>query len=49
MRTPSLTQMNMVMVKGRDEEEFDLLSEIIHEINEYYGKVPEGTEESSKS
>ena len=32
----------------KDEEEFDLLSEIISEINEYYGKVPEGTEESSK-
>ena len=31
--------------KGRDEEEVDLLSEIINEINEYYGKVPEGTEE----
>ena len=34
--------------KGRDEEEYDLLSEIINEINEYYGKVPEGTEESSR-
>ena len=34
--------------KGRDEEEVDLLSEIINEINEYYGKLPEGTEESSK-
>ncbi len=34
--------------KGKDEEEFDLLSEIINEINEYYGKLPEGTEESSK-
>lgn len=33
-------------VKG--EEEVDLLSEIINEINEYYGKLPEGTEESSK-
>ena len=33
---------------GRDEEEVDLLSEIINEINEYYGKLPEGTEESSK-
>ena len=33
-------------VKG--EEEVDLLSEIINEINEYYGKIPEGTEESSK-
>ena len=34
--------------KGRDEEEYDLLSEIINEVNEFYGKVPEGTEESSK-
>ena len=33
-------------IKG--EEEVDLLSEIINEINEYYGKLPEGTEESSK-
>ncbi len=30
------------------EEEVDLLSEIISQINEYYGKVPEGTEEGSK-
>ncbi len=30
------------------DEEFDLLSEIISQINEYYGKVPEGTEEGSK-
>jgi hypothetical protein len=34
--------------KGRNEEEYDLLSEILKEINEYFGKVPEGTEESSK-
>ena len=34
--------------KGKDEEEYDLLSEIINEINEYYGKVPEGTEEGTK-
>ena len=33
-------------VKG--EEEVDLLSEIINEINEYYGKLPDGTEDSSK-
>lgn len=34
--------------KVKEEEEFDLLSEIINEINEFYGKLPEGTEESSK-
>ena len=34
--------------KVPDEEEYDLLSEIINEINEFYGKVPEGTEDSSK-
>jgi hypothetical protein len=36
--------------KGRqkDEEEYDLLSEIITEINDFYGKVPEGTEDSTK-
>lgn len=34
--------------KSRKEEEFDLLSQILNEINEYYGKPPEGTEESSK-
>ena len=34
--------------RAKDEEEFDLLSEIINEINEYYGKMPEGTEQSSK-
>ena len=34
--------------KVTDEEEYDLLSEIINEINEFYGKVPEGTEDSSK-
>ena len=33
---------------GRNEEEFDLLSQILNEINEHYGKLPEGTEESSK-
>ena len=33
---------------GKDEEEFDLLSEIIQNINDIYGNVPEGTEESSK-
>jgi hypothetical protein len=33
---------------GRNEEEFDLLSQILNEINEHFGKVPEGTEESSK-
>ena len=34
--------------RGKDEEEFDLLSELINEINDYYGKVPEGTEDSTK-
>jgi type I restriction enzyme R subunit len=34
--------------KISDEEEYDLLSEIINDINEFYGKVPEGTEDSSK-
>ena len=35
--------------KGKEEEEFDLLSQIVNEINERYEKVvPEGTEESSK-
>ena len=34
--------------KVKEKEEFDLLSEIINEINEFYGKLPEGTEESSK-
>lgn len=35
---------------GRNEEEFDLLSQILNEMNEYYGKggIPEGTDESSK-
>lgn len=33
---------------GGGDEEFDLLSEILKEINEFYGKLPEGTEESSK-
>jgi len=33
---------------GKDEEEFDLLSEIIQNINDLYGNVPEGTEESSR-
>jgi len=35
--------------KGKDEEEFDLLSEIINEINEHFGKSPEGTEEGTKN
>ncbi len=30
------------------DEEFDLLSEIINEINDYFGKGPEGTEEGTK-
>jgi type I restriction enzyme R subunit len=34
--------------KGKEEEEFDLLSELINEINDYYGNVPEGTEDSTK-
>lgn len=34
--------------RGKDEEEFDLLSQIIEDINNIYGNVPEGTEESSK-
>ena len=34
--------------KVNHEEEYDLLSEIINEINEFYGKVPEGTEDGSK-
>ena len=34
--------------RGKDDEEYDLLSEIINEINDFYGKVPEGTEESTK-
>lgn len=34
--------------RGKDEEEFDLLSELINEINEYYGNIPEGTEDSTK-
>jgi hypothetical protein len=29
-------------------KKFDLLSEIINEVNDYYGKVPEGTEEGTK-
>lgn len=33
---------------GGGDEEFDLLSQILNEINEHYGKLPEGTEESSK-
>jgi type I restriction enzyme R subunit len=33
---------------GKNEEEFDLLSQILNEINEFYGKIPEGTEESSR-
>lgn len=34
--------------KISDEAEYDLLSKIINEINEFYGKVPEGTEDGSK-
>ena len=34
--------------RGKDDEEYDLLSEIINEINDFCGKVPEGTEESTK-
>lgn len=34
--------------KRKDDEEFDLLSELINEINDYYGNGPEGTEESTK-
>ncbi len=34
--------------KIKDKEEYGLLSEILKEINEFYGKVPEGTEEGSK-
>ena len=33
---------------GRDDEEFDLLSEIISEINDYFGKTPEGTEDGTR-
>ena len=33
---------------SKDDEEYDLLSQLINQINDYYGKVPEGTEESSK-
>ena len=33
---------------GKVEEEFDLLSELINEINDYYGNVPEGREDSTK-
>ena len=34
--------------KGKVEEDFDFLSEIINEVNEFYGKGPEGTEEGTK-
>ncbi|MCX2718911.1 type I restriction endonuclease subunit R [Lentiprolixibacter aurantiacus] len=34
--------------RSKKEEEFDLLSQIINDINDIYGKVPEGTEEGSK-
>ena len=34
--------------KVKDEEENEFLSEILIEINEFYGKVPDGTEEGSK-
>jgi hypothetical protein len=30
--------------KVKDEEEYEFLSEILQEINEFYGKVPDGTE-----
>ncbi len=32
----------------KEEEEYSFLSEIIEEMNEFYGKVPEGTEENSR-
>jgi type I restriction enzyme, R subunit len=34
--------------KVSDEEEYDFLSEIINQINDFYGKVPDGTEDGSK-
>jgi len=34
--------------KVKDEEEYEFLSEILQEINEFYGKVPDGTEEGSE-
>ena len=34
--------------KVKGEEEYELLSEILQDINEFYGKVPEGTEEGSE-
>ena len=34
--------------KIKYEEEFDFLSQIINEINDIYGNIPEGTEEGSK-
>ena len=34
--------------KVKKEEEFDLLSEILNEINDLYGQLPNGTEEGSK-
>lgn len=34
--------------KIKEKDQFELLSEILQEINEFYGKVPEGTEEGSK-
>ena len=33
----------------KEEEEYSVLSEIIEEMNEFYGKVPEGTEENSRT
>ena len=39
---------SMLGGKLKDDEEYGLLSEIIEEINEFYGKVPEGTEEGSR-
>ena len=38
----------VVVFSIMSDEEYDLLSEIINEINDFYGKVPEGTEESTK-
>ena len=34
--------------KVKEEEEYTFLSVILEEINEFYGKVPEGTEQGSK-
>ena len=37
-----------VSVNIKEDEKLELLSELINEINAFYGQVPEGTEESSK-